>query len=458
MNLLKVAKRLNKFTIDDLAVVLEASENEVFRLLEKFAKEGQVRKLNASEYLFIADGYKSREYQRTRKRKNKNSTKTENEENERLITPEEIKEQFYYFFRDYFLLYSAPHLGIAYQYAKTDLLNKYKRDVKMELPKATELFERIKKEFTPDKIKLYRKKSFEHKEIFERKIGYCPAATFSRKTITKVPEYLDICIDDKLNAFRILTAKHYQDFLESKRIVIEHNSDEYTFKLQDGNCGKIEFGDLALDTFIALIYLYKSKMKNKNKKGQNDFVFFSIDDIILLNSNKNLDKGVKIQRKSYYNSYVKLLPLITMSINGSEEKKLVQIEPVKIDEGHSEYYYNLKIDDSFIQDGKLNHKILRFGTYHDRREKFIGYYFNYLKSNYNQKKLTTTVENLMQNVGFDITPKVKPVLKDRLKKALNNLKEHSIIRDWRYLDFDKEVLHPREKFPYFISRTLEILF
>ena len=60
--ILKISKRLNRFTVDDLTVVLEIKESVIIEFLERFVADGQIRKLNASEYLFIKDNYEPKEY------------------------------------------------------------------------------------------------------------------------------------------------------------------------------------------------------------------------------------------------------------------------------------------------------------------------------------------------------------------------------------------------------------
>jgi len=443
--ILKTAKRLNNFTSSDIALILEEKEENISANLTRLCNQGYIKKISENNFLFVKT-FESKKLQSIKKQQKKPS-----------LEKEEVVNNLYYYFRDYYLLYSAPDTQTAYKYAVADLITLYKSEINIQLSSEIELTQRLKSEFREEIRALYRKKSYEHKEIFHRRLNYQPAIYRSKRTINTLPEKIDFCINEKINAFRTLCAKYYEDFIQTGQARVEINTNEYEFTIKNP-VKEARFADLTFDTLITLIYLYKRKSDEDSldKKG---YAFFSIDDVVLINSNlSKCQKEIRIGRKKYYNAYIKMLGEIYFSKNSSEKSPLIDIHPVKIPSGESEFYYSLKADPTLIQRGEISIEMLKLHTYHDRREKFIGYHLNYLKSVCNKNTLVMTVEEFVHEIGFDITPVVKPILRQRLEKALTKLTDKGIIKSWRYLDFDKEVLWAREKFPYFISRTLEVLF
>lgn len=424
--ILKIAKMLNKFTLDDLGVIFEKNEDELVAEINILVNQGQVKKITDNEYLFT--GRQKISFQQSSNNQKK-------------------KDNLYYYFRDFYLLY-AVELHNAYKIAKEKYLRENPQVPEKNLPNIKSLARRLHTEFRQSIIDTYRYKGQALKKDFQRKYIEENPLHKSKRTIKEAPEYFDFSINEVLNATRIALTCHFEEFLEKKTLKFEKNGGNYTFGINsDRDFSGLRHGDLVFDILLCCIHLWKVKSENEE-----DSVLISVDDIGFLRLREAFKRGFKQKDKEFYREYVEFLGHITLTTDAGKETPLVNLK------SRTSYYFNLQVYAHLLENtkGKLETYLLKYPIFTRRREKRMGYFLKYLQQS-GKKKLKILLKDIFDELGTaDNLNKHAALERIYLEELLGELKKKGLIRSWAYEGVTNEIMNRQRWLKEFVNCFLLI--
>ncbi len=424
--LLKVVKMMDRFTLEELSIIIEEPEDAVLIELKSLLQQRKLKQLNDTEYLFTG----------RQKLILKNSS----------LNSRQKHNEFYYYFRDFYLLYSAETTKIAYTVAKEKYLRENPEIAENDLPDIKFFKKRLHAEFNQSIIDAYRYRGQALKEEFKRKYLDQNPSQKSKRTIKDVPEYFDFSINENLNAIRIVFTCHFNKLLKNKEVKFQKYGKEYCFKLK-GHYQHLKYGDLVFDILLACIHLWQIKSNNTNNN-----VLISVDDIAFLRLQKTFSKGFKIKDKEFYREYLEFLGDIRLSIDNNEDTPLIRLK------NRTDFYFTLQIDDYLLEDieGKLPVSLLKYPIYTRRREKRMGYLLNYLQKT-SSASLKFKLKDIFEELGTTIYLKKKGTLERMyLEDLLNALKDKGLIKSWKYEGVTNEIMNRQQWLKEFVNCYLII--
>jgi hypothetical protein len=424
--ILKLAKMLNRFTVEDLAVIFEKSENELVAEIDTLVDQGQVKKITGDEYLF---------------------TDTQKPSFRLPAKKSSGKNDLYYYFRDFYLLYAAE-MHNAYKVSKEKYLRENPQVPEKILPNIKNLTRRLHTEFRQSIIDTYRYRGQVLKKDFHRKYIEENPLQKSKRTVKEVPESFNFSINELLNAARIALTCHFEELLNKKAVKFEKFGRNYTFRLNsDHDFSGLKYGDLVFDILLCCFHLLETKSKNEE-----DSILISVDDIAFLRLGESFKRGFKVKDKEFYRKYVEFLGNITLSVDAGKEMPLINLK------SRTFYYFKLQIPACLLEntEGQLETYLLKYPIFTRRREKRMGYFLKYLAQS-GQTRLKILLKDVFDEIGTTTNLNKHAALERiYLEELLDELTKKGLISSWAYEGVTNEIMNRQRWLKDFVNCFLRI--